>query len=410
MSSPKQRLETLKDQGVEIPAPDTVHIGEEVDLSRINGPDTVLNPGTTLGGERLRIYPGARLSTAAPATVINCAVGPKVKLSGGYFADAVFLDQAQMGSGAHVRTGTLLEEQANGAHTVGLKQTVLMPFVTLGSLINFCDVFMAGGTSRRDHSEVGSSYIHFNFTPFGQSGDKATASLMGDVPRGVMLRSPRIFLGGQGGLVGPVSIDYGAVLAAGFVYRRDHGPGQLVVGEELRPVTMPFAPDRYNRIRQKVQKNLRYIGNLVALWQWYEHVRLNVFALRDPDYRPLYLRAREMVESGIKERTKRLGAIAGYMEASMVLLGEKAKSELADQRAFADQWPSVALSLEGYVSMTGREDQRDMLLAGVDRSLATEPTASYVETIQGLDEEAPREGTRWLEGIVDGVMGQMEWP
>ena len=30
---------------------------------------------------------------------------------------------------------------------------------------------MAGGTSRKDHSEVGSSYIHFNFTP---DGDKTT--------------------------------------------------------------------------------------------------------------------------------------------------------------------------------------------------------------------------------------------
>ena len=89
-----------------------------------------------------------------------------------------------MGLGAQVREGCLLEEEANGAHCVGLKQTILFPFVTLGSLINFCDCLMAGGTSRKDHSEVGSSYIHFNYTP---DGDKTTASLFGDVPRGVML-------------------------------------------------------------------------------------------------------------------------------------------------------------------------------------------------------------------------------
>ena len=106
-----------------------------------------------------------------------------------------------MGPGAQVREGCLLEEEANGAHCVGLKQTILFPFVTLGSLINFCDCLMAGGTSRKDHSEVGSSYIHFNFTP---DGDKTTASLFGDVPRGVMLDQPPIFLGGQGGAVGPV--------------------------------------------------------------------------------------------------------------------------------------------------------------------------------------------------------------
>lgn len=54
---------------------------------------------------------------------------------------------------------------------------------------------MAGGTSRKDHSEVGSSYIHFNFTP---DGDKTTPSLIGDVPRGEMLNQTPIFLGRQG--------------------------------------------------------------------------------------------------------------------------------------------------------------------------------------------------------------------
>jgi UDP-N-acetylglucosamine/UDP-N-acetylgalactosamine diphosphorylase len=90
-----------------------------------------------------------------------------------------------------------LEEEASGAHAVGLKQTIFLPFVTAGSLINFCDALIAGGTSRKDHSEIGSSYIHFNYTPHQ---DKATPSLIGDVPHGVMLDQPAIFLGGQGGL------------------------------------------------------------------------------------------------------------------------------------------------------------------------------------------------------------------
>jgi len=116
-----------------------------------------------------------------------------------------------MGSGSHVRDGTILEEQASVAHTVALKQTILFPFVTLGSLINFCDCFMSGGTDRKNHSEVGSSYIHFNFTP---NQDKATASLIGDVPNGVMLNKNPIFLGGQGGLIGPCRLTFGTIIAA----------------------------------------------------------------------------------------------------------------------------------------------------------------------------------------------------
>ncbi len=400
----RDKIETLRGQGVEILAPETLHIGDEVDLARIQGPGTVLHPGVSLQGERLLVRPGARIGVEAPATVVDCAVGRDFKLSGGYLANAVFLDGANMGSGAHVRVGTLLEEQANGAHTVGLKQTILLPFVTLGSLVNFCDVLMAGGTSRKDHSEVGSSFIHFNFTPFGASGDKATASLVGDVPRGVMLRSPRIFLGGQAGLVGPVEIDYGAVLAAGFVYRRDHGPGQLVVGEDLRPVTMPFDARRYNRVRNKVVKNLRYIGNLVALWHWYERVRLGALAPDDEDQRELYRRAQEVVQSGIAERTKRLGQIAGYMAESMALLGEKARQERADQQAFADQWPGVEAALGEYGDMGGDVGEKETLLGGMAGA-----SGSYVEIVQNLADDAQQAGTRWLQSVVDQTVALMKW-
>src|SRR5690606_11549176 len=121
---------------------------------------------------------------------------------------------------AHFRAGTVLEEEASTAHVVGLKQTILLSFVTLGSLINFCDCLMAGGTSRRDHSEVGSGFIHFNFTPWGREGDKATPSLVGDVVSGVFLRQPRILHGGCGGMIGPGSVGYGAVVGAGQVIRR----------------------------------------------------------------------------------------------------------------------------------------------------------------------------------------------
>jgi len=125
--------------------------------------DAIIHPGCRI--ENSSVGPGCEIGAEAPVTLKNCQLARNVKLKGGYFENAVFLDGANMGSGAHVRAGTILEEQAGGAHTVGLKQTVLLPFVTLGSLINFCDILMAGGTSRKDHSEVGSSYIHFNFTP-----------------------------------------------------------------------------------------------------------------------------------------------------------------------------------------------------------------------------------------------------
>ena len=190
----KAIFETLSNKGVIIIAPQTVFISDDVSPDNIEEGVTIY-PGCRISGKKTFIGKGTKLGQEAPVTVENCAIGHDVELKGGYFKKAVFLDKSSMGSGAHVREGSIIEEEANAAHTVGLKQTILFPFVTLGSLINFCDCMMAGGTSRKDHSEVGSSYIHFNFTP---NMDKATPSIMGDVPRGV--RSPHVVRAGRQGL------------------------------------------------------------------------------------------------------------------------------------------------------------------------------------------------------------------
>ena len=199
-SKAHEKIVRLMERGVSVLAPATVDIGDDVDLSRISARDVVIYPGCRIYGARTVVSAGSRLGAEAPVTIEDCYLGPRVELKGGYLRRSVFLEKAGMGLGAQIREGCLLEEEASGAHCVGLKQTILLPFVTLGSLINFCDCLMAGGTSRADHSEVGSSYIHFNYTP---DGDKCTPSLFGDVPRGVMLDQPAIFLGGQGGAAGP---------------------------------------------------------------------------------------------------------------------------------------------------------------------------------------------------------------
>ena len=205
----KSKVSQLIHKGVRIDCPDSIEIGEEVDVGKISGQGVVIHAGSKIFGDTTLILRDARIGFEAPATVKNCQIGPEVELKGGFFEDAVFLANAKAGLGSHVREASIFEEQTSIAHTVGTKHTILFPFVTLGSLINFCDCLIAGGTSRKNHSEVGSSYIHFNFTP---NQDKATASLIGDVPKGVMLNQPPIFLGGQGGLVGPCRLNINSAL------------------------------------------------------------------------------------------------------------------------------------------------------------------------------------------------------
>lgn len=300
----ERRLEQLAAGGVHVVDPRQTYVADDVVLERIR-PGVVLHPGTRLQGARTWLSAGVHVGAEGPATVVDAVFGPEAAIDSGHVHGAVLLRGARLGANAHVRPGTLLEESASTAHAVGLKHTILLAFVTIGSVVNFCDVLMAGGTSRKDHSEVGSGFIHFNFTPWGRSGDKATASLVGDVVEGVLLRSPRIFLGGAGGMIGPRAVGYGAVAAAGQVIRRDLAAGHL--GSEPTPkVDVEIRAAHAGRTQPRTDRNVAYIGQLVALRAWYRDVRLA--RARDQDAAEVLRRAIETIELAMRERVDRLRA------------------------------------------------------------------------------------------------------
>lgn len=400
-----EKIRELVKRGVSIPNPASVDVGDEVSVDRISPRGVVLHGGTRLCGEKTLICAGASLGYEGPVTVENCRIGPEVELRGGFFRESVFLEKSSMGSGAQVREGCLLEEGARGGHTVGLKQTILFPFVTLGSLINFCDCLMAGGSSRRNHSEVGSSYIHFNFTP---NQDKATPSLIGDVPRGVMLNQPRIFLGGQGGLVGPLRIGYGTVIAAGVVCRTDRPEGGVILRDaRTSGKTVTFHEGFYGDVRRRVLNNLFYVANLIALQEWYRHVRAPFF---EEDFfgKALYEGARTVLGLALEERVRRLGELAGKMETS-IAVGRKITRKRKDgalllrqKGEFQRSWPDVRDRLEQAAREGGCVREREAFLEAF--KVKTDEAAGYVDTIRRLDGETTRLGTLWLQTLVAGIV------
>jgi len=372
----------LTERGVSIPNPLTLDIGDDVDIDRISGDGVTLMPGCRIHGAKTVISAGCTLGTEGPATLVDCRLGPKVSLKGGYFKQSVFLEKSNMGLGAQVREGCLLEEEANGAHTVGLKQTILFPFVTLGSLINFCDCLMAGGTSRKDHSEVGSSYIHFNYTP---DGDKTTASLFGDVPRGVLLNQPAIFLGGQGGAVGPVRVGFGTVVAAGSVLLNDvPEDGKLVAAAPPPGFERDRRPHAYSKLVRVVRNNVLYLANLMALESWYREVRAPFFARQELGDL-IYEGALEMLSLAKEERIKRLLAMAAKVPAT------------TDAGwTFSEHAGALCALFEAKHAVA---DGSAFIAALKPSSAAT--SGGYVETIQGLAPEVQELGRAWLQAIVD---------
>ncbi|NVM36109.1 MAG: hypothetical protein HWN81_10970 [Candidatus Lokiarchaeota archaeon] len=391
-------ISALIEKGVKILNPSSFEIGEDVNINLISSEDVIIHSGCKIFGKKTLIMQGVKLGSRSPVTIKNCQLGRNVELKGGYFEESTFLDSVNMGDGAEVREGCLLEEEANGAHTVGLKHTILFPFVTLGSIINFCDILMTGGTSRTNHSEVGSSYIHFNYTP---NQDKATASLIGDVSHGVMLNQPPIFLGGQGGLVGPSQIGYNTVIAAGIIYRGDCPQGhKLLLGKEPQKEDMDFYPGLYWNIKKRVKNCIEYIANIIALRQWYKMVRSKFYQGSDME-KLLYEGAVEKIEIIFNERVKRFKALSNKMEKSLELyksiMGNKASVELINQkRELIENIQKIENSSNECLSYSGHKEKRDEFLNNIDAT-----NKDYITVIKNLNEHNLEIGTSWLLSIVE---------
>jgi UDP-N-acetylglucosamine/UDP-N-acetylgalactosamine diphosphorylase len=394
----------LLKKGVRMTAPFSVEIGDEVNPERI-ADSSIIYGAARIYGENTLISPEVKLGFEGPVTLINCQLGNAVELKGGYFTNSVFLNKATMGSNAQVRSGCLLEEEAGGNHCVGLKQTILFPFVQLGSLINFCDCLMAGGTSRRNHSEVGSSYIHFNYTP---RQNKATPSLIGDVPRGVMLREPPIFLGGQGGIVGPVQIDYGTVIPAGVICRQDFKTGGIhwTSLSSLEKKKEFVAGASGGDITRKVKHNIEYVANLSALRHWYHCVRREFF-MKETYGEALYCGACRVLDEALAERIKQLRLFAQSIETSMEVVTKKMEkiypgSVSRTQKQFLQDWPRM----EAYLSGNNEEKiglkKRDSFVKIMQR--LSNKGNSYLESIHLLTPAQTREGTDWLRSITKNII------
>ncbi|MGB5617581.1 MAG: protein GlmU, partial [Desulfobacterales bacterium] len=254
------------------------------------------------------------------------------------------------------------------------------------------------GTDRQNHSEVGSSYIHFNYTP---NQDKATASLIGDVPRGVMLKQAPIFLGGQGGLVGPCRLEYGTVIAAGTINRKNElRPGRLIFGGSGRNGNVPFVAGHYHGIKRILTNNIIYIANLAALGQWYDQVR-RLFLSND--FPKMLLKAlQEKLQMAVDERIERLGELMHKIVEQETAIRDNRSGSNLPQKALYDRWPELESFLRENRNRVGDNALRDRFLEIISNEV-DQNGKQYLHVIKGLSPESLETGTRWLQGIVDDV-------
>jgi len=398
------KVKQLIDKGVSIKSPGAITIGEDISVDLISGDGVTIHAGSKIFGSKTLIMAGCEIGYETPVTIENCQLGRNVHLRGGFMSQSTFLKKVTVRSGADIREGCLLEEEAKCAHTVGLKQTILFPFVTLGSLINFCDCLMSGGTGRKNHSEVGSSYIHFNYTP---DQDKATPSLIGDVPYGVMLNQKPIFLGGQGGLVGPSRIWYGTVIAAGTIYRKDFlkGDGLLFAGVNIKKKQHLY-PYLYQGLKRIIFNNINYISNVIALHRWYMDIRYLFFEVGRMET-ALFNGAMEKIDMVVNERIKRLREVSERMPQSVKVYKEVMKEHALETQQqlrvdFHEQWPNIEGLLKNCYDKEGDLEKRDRFIELIQKGIERKGK-DYIQVIRDLEGYEANLGTEWLQGLVSEI-------
>lgn len=384
-SGNRARVESLQRRGVDVWGPERVYIGSDVNLDAIE-PTAVIRQAT-LSGKDLSIAAGAVIGTSGHAEVSDCQIGPNAELGAGLYQGATLLNSVKVRGFAEIRPGTLLEEEVDIAHSVALKNTTFTACCVAGSLINFCDLFLTGGTSRKDHTEVGSGAIHYNFDP---RGDK-WGSLLGSI-RGVLLRSDPVFIGGTCGLVGPLEVGLGAVTAANCTIRKDV-PANTLVSTEDRAVSIPnFDRTAYSSLRRQFRVTSKLVATLRALETWYELVRLPHAPLPE---RHLYEFALRRVTVQAQERIDRLAKVVAKLE---VRATAPSAWTQAEHRQLVRVWPDLRNTLQQPVEAQLPPTRFTQAYAEARGS-----GQGHLAALKAVDNCAA-EAEAWLEGIVDSTM------
>jgi len=378
----RRRVEALRSRGVDVWGPERVYVAPDVPLENIE-PGCSLRH-CTIEGAKTRIGRGAVVGLSGHARVADCQIARDAELGAGSFEGATILEEARVRGFAELRPGTLLEEQVEAAHSVAFKNTVLTATAVTGSVLNFCDVFLSGGASRERHSEVGSGVVHFNFDP---RGDK-WGSQFGDA-RGVLLRSRPIFVGGQCGLVAPIHVDFGAVVAAGSLVRSDVGPDCLHSEAPWPTNNRPFHGDVYAGLRRKFLATARLIGSLWALEGWYERVRR---PFTDSGQRPFYEAAQGQCLLHRAERVRRINKILNKLE---------------DELARSSDWDEMGAYHDEHRFLVEHRE-RIMRILSPGEPFPAAPSAlaeeyeraraqhSHVESVRRISPVAARAAEQWL--------------
>ena len=125
----------------------------------------------------------------------------------------------------------------------------------------------------------------------------------------------------------------------------------------------------------------------------------------------LYEGVLDKLNMAIKERIERLKAFVRKMPESAELYRKVMKKSvdeklLRQKQELSERWPDVEATLAKSGEDAGASSRREPFLEQINK-LIKENGCDYLAVIQGLDKSWSADGTKWLQGIVDGINQQV---
>jgi hypothetical protein len=212
---------------------------------------------------------------------------------------------------------------------------------------------------------------------------------MGDAS-GCALKARRIFVGGNSGVLAPVHLAFGVVVAAGCIVRKDVAENQLSSGDA--PGQSEYYDfDRYFGLARKFYTTAKLVGNLHALRAWYQKVRLPHSESGD---KPLYIAADGEFDRHIRHRVMELTRVIAKLEKS---LSKPCKN--SQDRLFCEQHRILHENNDRINSFLVREEYAEAPVSLVAEYETLGNRRSRTDSVRSLTQEASLVAADWLRKV-----------
>ncbi len=202
--------------------------------------------------------------------------------------------------------------------------------------------------------------------------------------------------------MGPGRLAYGVTIAAGTIFRKDElRKNRLIFGGAAKSGNIAYTPGAYSSVKRIFINNVYYIANLLALKQWYQHVRIQFISDECPQ--ELFEGALDKLDLAVAERIKRLGDFIKKISEFEPLRSDKIKKQ---HPVHVRKWPEISETINLKQNFAGDERLKNELIQSIQKISETE-NKDYLNTIKNLSPEVQNIGTQWLQGIVDDVVNEI---